>query len=195
MIDSKSFTGELSAPLQRPSDEKFTLMSVMNADTPEAVAARQEELVSILSHKLDLLCKHYSIDCDDPNRDLLLALALAGDFVPGFQVEAVKPKKGRPTFWTSGRTAALVIQMSYEMRTRNHGARDAAKQLAKRKPWKQLLEQSGAVDDPGEVLRARYQKASANEKRIAEIWIARMQRDPQFEREFVVTNLVALIDE
>jgi hypothetical protein len=193
MTVRKPFTGELNKHLPRPQFS-FSLMTVMGKSTPEAVAARQEKLLSRLSHGLILLHKHYSIDSNDPSCDWMLALALAQDFVPAFQVEPDKPRKGRPRLWTDGRVAALLIQMDFEMRKRKHGAKDAAEQLAKREPWKQLLEKSESTTNPAEVLRTRHAKPTEVAKRIAAIWIARMKNNPDARLESVVTHLVGLIE-
>lgn len=104
--------------------------------------------------KLLLLCRQYGIQ-EGPYMFYELALALARELYPD------PKKRGRKSKWTILNRGALVVEI--ERLTKNddpgHGIAWAAKQLAKREPWKSFLEIKEANTtnpDSAEALRKAY---------------------------------------
>src|SRR6516164_4565806 len=59
------------------------------------------------------LFKHYAIDPKDPDAGLTLALRLARDFVPGFEIRSIaKRGQGRPQKWDVLRAARLLADVA-----------------------------------------------------------------------------------
>lgn len=148
----KTFSGVLGTPISpRPvllsylhNEAKF--MKFLNANAEED------------ANKLRLLCQHYDI-LEGAQMFRALSLALAREFVPGFQE---RKALGRPSKWTMLNKGALVVEIE-RLTERAGTARRvswAAKQLAKREPWKSFIEskETGQTNpDPAEVLRNAYQ--------------------------------------
>ncbi len=87
-----------------------------------------------------------------------LALALARDFVPGFQEQK---RRGARSKWTPFNKAALVVEIERIVWSddRTHGVKWAAMQLAKDEPWRSFIkerESDYTSPDPTEVLRKMY---------------------------------------
>lgn len=139
-----------------------------------------QKRVETESRKLSLLATHYGVEHADLNtQTLFVALALAREFVPGFKVADPNKKNGRPQVWTEIREAFLVVEMEREIEFRHHdnSASEAAKKLAKRKPWSTLCERAGSSDEPAEALRARYFRAKKKNN-----WAAILRQSLAYER-------------
>jgi hypothetical protein len=122
---------------------------------PEFVSKRRNGTKRII--KSCSLCQHYAIP-EGPRRFYQLALSLAQDFVEEFQE---RRPRGRKSKWTNMNKGALVVEIERIAKPDDpaHGVTWAAKQLAKRKPWKSFIEakDSGELTpDPAEALRQVY---------------------------------------
>lgn len=107
-------------------------------------------------NNLILLCRHYGIKEDHPSTLFFkLSIALAKELgIPAF-VE--KKPVGRKKKWTDSRKAILVVEV--ESLKEKHGVSWAADLLAKKEPWKSLIEtqaDASLPNSPGEVLRQIY---------------------------------------
>lgn len=104
--------------------------------------------------KLLLLCTHYGIPAG-PRMFYDLSLVLARELYP-------EPKKrGRKSKWTAPNQGALVVEIERLVKPGDsaHGVRWAAKQLAKREPWKsflEVIESETTAPNPPEALRNKY---------------------------------------
>jgi len=108
--------------------------------------------------KLRLLLKHYDVE---PLNFYSLALALARDFVPGFQE---KVSRGRKIKWTDPVKAVLVVEIERLVIPNDptHGVERAAIILSQREPWKSFLESKDTTQSspsPAGALRAIYYDA------------------------------------
>lgn len=151
----KTFSGKLATPLSTPSphDPLARNQNRHRVETFLEDRAREER------SKLDLLCEFYGIP-KSPDAFAELSLALARQFVPGFRE---LKKRGRSSKWTELRKGAVVVEIERLIKRSGtrHSVLWAAKQLAKREPWKSFIEQkeSGETNpDPAEVLRKVYQE-------------------------------------
>jgi hypothetical protein len=145
----KKFKGKLATPIK----PRQVGLLIDEAEIHEQTAKWDEEDYQ----KLLLLCQHYAI-LEGPRMFYQLALSLARDFVDGFQER--KPK-GRKPKWTDWNKGMLVVEIERLVKSDEpaHGVAWAAKQLAKREPWKSFIEakDSGELTpDPAEALRQAY---------------------------------------
>src|SRR5215208_494800 len=145
----KKFKGKLATPIK----PRRVGLLMDEAAIHEQTAKWDEEDYQ----KLLLLCQHYAI-AESPRMFYQLALSLARDFVDGFQER--KPR-GRKSKWTDLNKGALVVEIERIAKPDDpaHGVAWAAKQLAKREPWKSFIEakDSGELSpDPAEALRQAY---------------------------------------
>ena len=133
-----------------------------------------------LIKKLRLLMEHYSI----PDKDdwFGLAVALATDHVPGFQIEwplatfshdsphffsgpvvvSGKKKGGRPSKWDFDRLERLLSAVEKEKA--RHGIktdREALSRLARRQEWSRTASHRGTADQWIKTLKSRLQDAKA----------------------------------
>lgn len=116
------------------------------------------EHVSEEHRRMVALAEQFGIP-DDPHRWYALALELARQHVP-----ALMPRKkvGRPRTWGDFELSVLVVEMDRERASTNpkKTIRDAARTLATRSPWADLLQPwaPGKThdSDPAEALRQQY---------------------------------------
>jgi hypothetical protein len=92
-------------------------------------------IADIKDQKLERLLQHYQIDRSNKNAWYKLAVALACDHVPGFEViDKQRKGRGRPAKW---KDEDLVVQVCEIERERNRGIADAIRILQKRhREWK-----------------------------------------------------------
>jgi hypothetical protein len=184
-VRKKPLTGALATPIA-PRPIGYLASEEQRAKWSEDWAA--EDL-----GKLDALREHYGIE-PGPHQYMALSLAMAREFVPGFQEEA---KKGRPAKWDSVTKGILVVEVRRLVVPRTaQGPTWACKQLASQKHWADFLEGKDAAvilsTEPAEALRQIYQ--SFRNDRFANVaWDAyrwHRQTDTLEEWEtFVVTTL------
>jgi hypothetical protein len=121
--------------------------------SPTGVAETIGKLADEEHSKLLLLCEHYGIETS-PQMFYLLALELARELFPE------RKKRGRKTKWNALNCGILVAEVERVKRDdKTHGVEWACKQLAKREPWRSLLEAKETVNstpDPAEALRKIY---------------------------------------
>jgi len=112
MPKPKRYSGELATPIIWPSTPAFE--GAVTHERAEAFWANDARLqreaaqlvAEALLRKLSLLMSHYGIE--DQNDTLQLAMLLACDHVPGFQVvPETKPTRGRKKEWHGGKLQAL----------------------------------------------------------------------------------------
>ncbi|NMV41840.1 hypothetical protein [Ralstonia insidiosa] len=118
--------------------------------------------------KLIELAAHYNIPVG-PNFHYELLLALAREYVPGFQEETATGRKKKWTFEKQFELAddvdALVVAGDV-----NHGIDWATQQLAKSKKWAAFLSaKDGGTADPAEALRKAYYGAKEQLKILREL--------------------------
>ena len=90
--------------------------------------------------RLKQLCDYYQIDHGD---FVSLALYLARDFIPNFDVYSMPKKKGRPSGRNIPVGAGLVLAVDRIDQERRKGIADACLALSKRDgPWKGILSQT-----------------------------------------------------
>ena len=143
----KEFKGVLAEPI---SPRRFPLLAT-EAENEEAAALFAQED----SDKLLALMEHYGITYG-PSGFYLLALALARQFVPGFQE---KKKVGRKTKWDDHVRATLVVEIERVLEKKSAGSIDwASTTLCKRDPWRSFVGSKDGTNrlDPAEVLRTQY---------------------------------------
>lgn len=108
-----------NASLDKPIKVKsFNPPSLINSDK---IAAENRKIakenflkcVKDSTEKLGVLCEHYGISKEDPNRWFSLSFALAGEYVPGFKVISDK-RKTKPNKWTLEKYAALYFAVGLE---------------------------------------------------------------------------------
>jgi hypothetical protein len=122
-----------------------------NADENHAAWAVEDH------RNLHLLLQHYGIE-EGPDQYYFLAIRLAGETVPCFQEKA---REGRPRKWDDYALGVLVVEVD---RIIEAGATQelASREIAKRKPWNQMLEQweegKGFGPDPGDAILTQYKK-------------------------------------
>jgi hypothetical protein len=125
--------------------------------------------------KLLILLAKYKIDHTDPEVWMKLALLLAIDHVPGFQIKSLKKKTGDK--WRDGLGEQLVRDVE-TLRDRHEkmNATEAVRGLKASSPiWKQYTLQN---------LQARYDEAKGRRGRINKAlsgWIEYMRHPEQFE--------------
>jgi hypothetical protein len=153
---SKQFGNELD----EPREPRLPAYAKAIAQGKEAILALQARYDDEDARKLILLCEHYGIELG-PNALPDLAVALAEDFVPAFKDKA---KPGPSAKWTRLSAGMLVAEMDelIDPKAKSRGPKWAAKELAKRHPWRHFLRRNsaGATSDfdPGEALRQQYER-------------------------------------
>ena len=155
------FTGDLNKRITQKSvfkRDKFPAWQTLGEQKQQEELYDQE-----IEKKLTLLFEHYNIfEGVQLDRWRELAIALAKDFVPGFQWN----KKGAPRKWKEENLAFLVIDFEHIKTTKNLKSEVLiAKELAKREPWKTFIQQKeapGISPNPSEVLRQLYIKNKDN---------------------------------
>jgi hypothetical protein len=167
--------GELAKPIRVERPQGLSIID------PETVAKANEEMTRLAAEavtrrvleKLRFLMAHYSIaDKDDWYH---LAVALATDHVPGFQVEwpivEVPPdfqgpvlerkRAGRPTEWDFDRLEQLLVAVEQEKARQGLSTdREALSQLAmRRREWARPATHRGDRQSWIETLETRLQEA------------------------------------
>lgn len=108
--------------------------------------------------RLGLLCEHYNIEIKGQSW-LPLVLAMAKDFVPGFQE---KQKRGRKKKWDHFTRGVLVVEVDRLLKENpNKSMLWACNRLSSEYPWNLfVVEKEGALSaTPGGVLTNEYYKA------------------------------------
>jgi len=143
-IPSPKFTGELATPIKLTPRHELSPPSIL--DHPEGLegvhkwwmellAKEGGEIVIERTKKTLLLFKHYDIYPIHPDAGFNLAMKLAIDCVPGFQI--VRPqKRGAKNKWDNSKLVALWWTVKSQ---KNKSARTICFNLAKKEPWKSLL--------------------------------------------------------
>jgi hypothetical protein len=148
---------------------------------PETVAKANEEMTRLaaeavtqrLREKLRFLMAHYSIA--DRDNWFHLAVALATDHVPGFQVEwplvelppdfqgpviTERKRGGRPTEWDFDRLERLLVAVEQEKARQGLSTdREALSRLARRREWARPATHRGDLQSWIETLETRLQEA------------------------------------
>ena len=171
--------------LARPIRPRVTRPLNLSFVHPDNIAQANEEMARLteeaigqeLFQKLHLLMKHYSIP--DPNDWFSLALALAVDHVPGFQVEnnlgieqiglgiglvvhTGHKKMGRPITWSVERLDELLDDV--EKTKKRYGLerdREALSRIARLRKWASPANHRGDRSQWIETLESRLQEAKA----------------------------------
>ena len=147
----KKFGGRLDEPMPELQIEMF-----LSRD--DAIETTQWYL-GLEQLKLDQLLMHYGVTNFDYKA---LALAMARDFVPGFQA---KKRRGRPRKWNPWTHGVLYAEISRKIREHVLPADaigDAAKMLSEQLRWSKFISHvqgSGIDADPAETLRKAYYAA------------------------------------
>ncbi len=145
---AKKFTGELAKKRKR------RMVGLLDSDPRrlQLEAEWQDED----NRKLVLLFEHYGTPFGNFPR---LCLAMAEDFVPGFQDAKAS---GRPEKWNAWVAGVLVVEMERKIvkGDATKGISWAATQLAKQPHWKAFIEvrdgKGTLGPNPAEVLRTKY---------------------------------------
>lgn len=128
---------------------------------PEAAECAMSARWAEINPKLDRLLDHYEIKRDNPQSWFLLSLALAEEFIPGFQ-EA--KSKGRAVKWGMFERGILVVELDRVKKAKTLSIKAAAGVLAKQEPWRSAVSQweegkATLGPDAAEALRRVYTAA------------------------------------
>ena len=180
----KKWTGELKKPIRvrvvRPRGLAITDAETVMKANEEMERLACDAIYDELIKKLRLLMEHYGIaDKDDW---FSLAIALATDHIPGFQIEwplvtlppgfsgpvTTKEKKGgRPSYWDVDRLEQL--GSAVESEKARHGIktdREALSRLSRRREWSRPATHRGTAEQWIETLESRLQDGRAFLRRI-----------------------------
>lgn len=149
----KKFKGKLSKRIE-PRVANYLLPA--NRLDPILEKHREED-----AEKIALLCVEYDIPPDN-FMFFRLSLALAREFIPGFQE---KKKRGTKVKWNTSRHGVLVVEIEKIRDEQNYSVTEAARKLALRQPWRDFLdarERGDPLKDAGEALRRQYNNACRN---------------------------------
>jgi hypothetical protein len=123
-----------------------------------ALESASNALWEEIGRRLALLIGHYKINDRGEKMPLMLALALATDFVENFDVFATPPKAGRPRSRGEEFGLSFVVAVETKMRDRGTGIADACFQLSKKgQPWDKFGPRT---------LETRYYEAKARLKKL-----------------------------
>jgi hypothetical protein len=192
VVVKRRWRGELARPIRPTVIRPLSFCFV----TPDNIAQANEEMARLTHEviaqkwfeKLNLLMKHYSIA--DPNDWFSLALALAVDHVPGFQVwntlgfeqidqgirlvvHVGRKKTGRPMKWPVQRLDDLLNDV--EKTKKQCGVkrdREALDRIARLRKWAPPANHRGERSQWIETLESRLQEAKAlrrNANKLLEI--------------------------
>jgi hypothetical protein len=146
----KIFQGKLAQPMV---PRRIGLLMSEDEGAEQEKEWRDKDVKNLL-----LLCDHYGID----KNNLLsaftdLSIALAKELkIPAF---TKFKKRGRKEKWDEFTRSVLVADVERTVMPGNdYGVSWAAKELAKKEPWKTFIEEKEGTlgSDPGEVLRQIY---------------------------------------
>jgi hypothetical protein len=138
---------------------------------------RDEARANAETMKLSLLSEHYSLQHGDFRA---LALALARDFVPGFQFKdplrylrhpgpQFEERSGRPTVWDTDRLLRLLNDVESLKTRESVNDREALVRLARRKEWAAPERHRGDLHQWRETLESRLQDAKQLRRRVAKL--------------------------
>lgn len=147
------------------SNDQLKFLAALNHDQPELDRLDEEDRKERLE-KLKLLCLHYNIK---PTKFVFyeLSLALAKDFVKGFQEENPRGAKNK---WD------YVTEMEFMEEAEKHidpgnpskGVSYAMKTLIKKEPWKSFVSSKDSSDtspNPAEALRKVYYRCKKQKEK------------------------------
>ncbi|MET4418274.1 hypothetical protein [Bradyrhizobium sp. RT3a] len=124
----REYTGELATPIYEPVAAGA---GGLFGDKAEAERRTAEQRIS----KMEQLFNWYSIDPDEPDAWMFLAVQLAAAHVPGMQVRHVR-KRGRKRTWKDGLGIELVHDVAALQQTKKKMSYvQAIKELHKRRRW------------------------------------------------------------
>jgi hypothetical protein len=171
----RRWQGELARPIRPKVIRPLSLCFVTPEANEEMIRLTNEAIEQKFKEKLDLLMKHYSI----PDREdwYSLALALAVDHIPGFQVENKlgleridrgislvvhrgRKKVGRRNTWSVHRLDELLNDVEKTKR-QFHLKRDreALSRIARLRKWAPPANHRGELGQWVETLESRLQEA------------------------------------
>ena len=127
------YTGELATPIYEPLPGGVGGLGGSKAEAERRVVEQR-----IL--KMEKLFDWYSIDPDEPDAGMCLAVKLALAHVPGMQVRHELRKRGRKRSWKDGLGIELVRDVDALQQTKKMNYEQAIKELRKnkKKPWQSL---------------------------------------------------------
>lgn len=97
----------------------------------------QKRNSSALAERFVALYRHYGIDHRESGAGATLALALAREHVPGFQVLSAPPRgRGAPSKWKGAQDWDLYADVRFLVRNGGHSAANACRLLTKRPPYR-----------------------------------------------------------
>jgi len=137
---------------------------------------RDEARANAETMKLNLLSEHYGLQRGDFRA---LALALARDFVPGFQFADplryagpqfdVEERSGRPRVWDTDSLLRLLNDVESLKTNESVSDREALARLARRKEWAAPERHRGDSHQWRETLESRLQDGKRLRRRVAEL--------------------------
>lgn len=143
---SKKFKGTLGKPIVVPPPGLLELM----ASPDKALAAHSTAIEEARTEKMRLLFDHYGVAYGN---FYALAMSMALDLVPGFQLATERTKAGAPEKWTAIYSGYLVVELErLQEQNKNLSVKSAAAVLAKRTPWKDVVRGYNVA----ETLRQQY---------------------------------------
>lgn len=150
---SKKFKGKLGKPIFVQPPGLLELMS----SPDKAFTAHSNAIEEARAEKLQLLFDHYGVD---QGNFYALAMSMALDLVPGFQLATEVTRTGAPKKWNAIASGYLVVELE-RLREQNKrlSVKAAAANLAKRAPWKDIIR----GENVAETLRQQY-AATKNDK-------------------------------
>lgn len=146
-MSKKKFTGKLA---ERHGSRRIGPLASQEYMREKFSEWSNEDWETIL-----LLCEKYGVSTDD-QMWMKLAIALARDFVPGFQP---KNQPGKKTKWTDWHKSILVIELERVVSDRDCSIEHAAEVLSTSEPWYGFLEARDKFDpvpNRSETLRKIY---------------------------------------
>ena len=159
----KNYEGPLRTPI-KPRKPRLLAAALQGTDELTALVAEysKEDLEKLLQ-----LCSYYGIQ-NSPGMFYGLALALATEFVPGFQE---KVTRGRDVKWSFSRMQQVhdAIERLVDPSDRAKTLKWAAKQVANCKQYKDFVsskESANSSPDPAEVMRKIYYEFKRRVKKI-----------------------------
>lgn len=167
---TENFSGKLAQPLKNRERE---YLAAALRDDQKAFDKISIEANKELTEKFNLLCQHYGISTQN-KPDMVfyeLFMALATSYVPGYQIEKQKVKKGAKTKWTPIRLQEVYDEVN-EVQAKNpkHTVVSACKVISRRKRWKSFIgSASKDASNPAETIRQEYYKYKRNSKQYIEV--------------------------
>ncbi len=156
----KEYSGHLKQPIILPSDLPTTGRFFESNTGLLADMYERENIPRITAEmhdKFDLLFEHYGISNTSDHRWYLLALKLAINHVPGFQV--VTEKRGRKIKWDPVALAHLYFEVEDRLQTseyKNPTVQWACSELSRTPTWKAFFGPRGDTDQNAKTLQNNY---------------------------------------